>query len=392
VQPTHPLLPSSLLAILMLTSAVASEAQPRPPAAQPAAPVACVPACRSGYMCYQGQCVSACNPPCAANERCTENAQCVLQAPAPVAPAPIAPVGVPSPAPGAAPAGAAPPAGAPPPWPGAAAATAPATGAPAAAPAAVAGPAGVAAPSTAVAPSAGAEAGASTAVPPPLFAPGLIFHPQIGILLTGSGDYNYDDSYSGSTTLTPSPKSTSGDDKSGVALGVELLGAVSPTVRLGGGILWVPSMKASIEGTELKAGNQLMLAGIVEPVFPVSPTVGLAIRGQVGIGLLFAGGDLQNAIDDEKSSCAKDLAAGDPKCDVNEGPSFGWNLGGGGGVIAAAGGRVRLRADLLVQYMSQGLWGYQHTHKGIVGSPEYTHTVDYSVSSTRFWLFAGVEL
>jgi hypothetical protein len=37
----------------------------------------CVPECRSGYVCVEGQCVSACNPPCAAGERCTAEAECV---------------------------------------------------------------------------------------------------------------------------------------------------------------------------------------------------------------------------------------------------------------------------------------------------------------------------
>lgn len=39
----------------------------------------CVPQCRSGYVCYQGQCVSACNPPCAQGEQCTSDGQCVPQ-------------------------------------------------------------------------------------------------------------------------------------------------------------------------------------------------------------------------------------------------------------------------------------------------------------------------
>jgi len=57
---------------------------PPAPVAQPAeAPVAsggsdtsCFPACRSGYLCHQGQCVSACNPPCAGNEVCSQS-ECV---------------------------------------------------------------------------------------------------------------------------------------------------------------------------------------------------------------------------------------------------------------------------------------------------------------------------
>lgn len=38
---------------------------------------ACFPECRPGFLCHNGQCVSACNPPCAANEICTPQATCV---------------------------------------------------------------------------------------------------------------------------------------------------------------------------------------------------------------------------------------------------------------------------------------------------------------------------
>lgn len=42
-----------------------------------AAQTECFPACREGYACVEGQCVSACNPPCAQGERCTAQAECV---------------------------------------------------------------------------------------------------------------------------------------------------------------------------------------------------------------------------------------------------------------------------------------------------------------------------
>lgn len=38
---------------------------------------ACFPACRSGYLCHRGSCISACNPPCAAGETCTSAGECI---------------------------------------------------------------------------------------------------------------------------------------------------------------------------------------------------------------------------------------------------------------------------------------------------------------------------
>ncbi|MBN2341223.1 MAG: hypothetical protein JXR45_07020 [Deltaproteobacteria bacterium] len=41
------------------------------------APVACVPACRDGFMCHSGICVSKCNPPCDVNQTCTDAGECI---------------------------------------------------------------------------------------------------------------------------------------------------------------------------------------------------------------------------------------------------------------------------------------------------------------------------
>lgn len=43
----------------------------------------CVPSCRDGYLCHQGQCIAACNPPCAEGEQCVGDGQCVAAAAAP---------------------------------------------------------------------------------------------------------------------------------------------------------------------------------------------------------------------------------------------------------------------------------------------------------------------
>lgn len=41
------------------------------------APAACVPACRPGYVCVSGTCVSNCNPPCPEGQECTPELSCV---------------------------------------------------------------------------------------------------------------------------------------------------------------------------------------------------------------------------------------------------------------------------------------------------------------------------
>lgn len=39
---------------------------------------ACVPACRAGFTCVHGSCISACNPPCAKGESCSAEGKCEL--------------------------------------------------------------------------------------------------------------------------------------------------------------------------------------------------------------------------------------------------------------------------------------------------------------------------
>jgi hypothetical protein len=57
--------PLVLASLLALTSACSDPA------------ATCEPACRDGFACVRGACVSACNPACEASERCTADARCV---------------------------------------------------------------------------------------------------------------------------------------------------------------------------------------------------------------------------------------------------------------------------------------------------------------------------
>jgi len=40
----------------------------------------CFPACRTGFTCHLGACVSLCNPPCPSGEKCTAGGECVSEA------------------------------------------------------------------------------------------------------------------------------------------------------------------------------------------------------------------------------------------------------------------------------------------------------------------------
>ena len=73
---------NALLLFALLTADPPSAPPPPPPAAND-----CFPSCRLGFFCSAGQCVSVCNPPCAAGESCTPAGQCIAATGAtPVAP------------------------------------------------------------------------------------------------------------------------------------------------------------------------------------------------------------------------------------------------------------------------------------------------------------------
>lgn len=61
---------------------ISNEPAPVPPAQPPpqqAHPAICQPACRSGHTCIGGRCVSACNPPCPADQTCSPERECVAR-------------------------------------------------------------------------------------------------------------------------------------------------------------------------------------------------------------------------------------------------------------------------------------------------------------------------
>jgi hypothetical protein len=60
------------------SSVLAQPAEPPPPPPPLSTTDAdCYPACRRGFVCSMGECVSRCNPPCAAGQQCLETGECV---------------------------------------------------------------------------------------------------------------------------------------------------------------------------------------------------------------------------------------------------------------------------------------------------------------------------
>jgi hypothetical protein len=174
------------------------------------------------------------------------------------------------------------------------------------------------------------------------------------------------------------------DDKSGFVLGMDFMGHVSPSLRLGGGFLFVPATEIEPDDSdEFELGSDLSLLFIVEGVFDIGPTTALAVRGMGGALVLFPGDDLEDSIDEAKDGCEQIEAAGG-SCDVTEGPFVGWTVGGGVGAIVDV-GAVGLRADLLLQFY--GLVVNEVDVSDISGDVESKT----SLVGNRFLLTVGLE-
>ncbi len=74
--------PASVSSASQLPAAAPETPAPAPPVAATIAPpppvvaASCTPACREGFGCFEGRCLSLCNPACGAGERCNVHGEC----------------------------------------------------------------------------------------------------------------------------------------------------------------------------------------------------------------------------------------------------------------------------------------------------------------------------
>ncbi|RYZ05967.1 MAG: hypothetical protein EOO73_17610 [Myxococcales bacterium] len=310
-----------------------SVAQP-PPTAPPVAASECFPHCRTSYTCYQAQCISLCNPPCAEGQSCTSVGECV--------PAAAAPPIVSSPPP--------------PPPP-----VAPLPASPALPRAAV--------PAWSSEPSALRDAGTFV----------LVGH--LGVELFGAGHREDELCDTGDCQ---SASSVEFSDKSPVVLGVDGLFHATRGLRLGLGYWLVPYSAMGAEpnrGTTFHIGSEHALNAIIEGLAPLRPNLALALRVHAGPRLLITGGDLAQSLDSFLSACSRMPV---DHCEADKGPFFGGQAGTAVGLLF--GSRVRARLDLAVErYFVQA--GERRLSDGPL-----TFSSTVTNFGTRFWALAGIEL
>jgi hypothetical protein len=214
---------------------------------------------------------------------------------------------------------------------------------------------------------------------------GLVAIARMGFIFTGSGEGEQECDGPGSICGVIGGVSEDYDDKSGFLVGVDLLGHVTPQVRLGGGLMYVfaTSLEFDGESDEIDLGSDLSTQVIVEGLVDVGPRTAIALRGQGGLIMLFPDDELSDLIDELEADCDQIDAAGG-SCEVKDGPYVGWTVGAGVGVVHDLGGAA-LRADLILQFYGLPTAGQDVTFQG--DDVETT----LSFAGNRFILAAGVE-
>jgi len=237
-------------------STATAAAAPEPAANASATPTSeseeCVPACRKSFICVKGQCVSHCNPPCSANEVCTDAAECVATSPAPAPQPRYAPAVSPS-------------------EPGTELMDL-ATDAP------------------------------ERAVPREAQIKTFAFVPRIGVQFLGNGSV---DAQCTGSTCTAASDSQDYDLSQAFAIGFDFLFRVGDLLRLGPGLAYTHTMdwQGSGESSHTEMGNLTDLNFVAELIPRVSPTVWLVPRLQLGLTLYNASGTADTDESTSKASC-----------------------------------------------------------------------------------------
>jgi hypothetical protein len=193
---------------------------------------------------------------------------------------------------------------------------------------------------------------------------GFVGLARIGFVLTGGGEGEQECDGPDAICAAVGEDRQDYDDESGLVLGADFMGYLTPNLRLGAGLLYVVDSSIQIDGSdqELDLGSDLSLQIVVEGLLDVGPQTALALRGQGGMLLLFPDDDLEDIISLLEQDCETVQGAGG-SCDVKDGPFVGWTVGAGFGVVHDI-DRVALRADLMLQFYGLSTTGQEANFAG----------------------------
>jgi hypothetical protein len=213
---------------------------------------------------------------------------------------------------------------------------------------------------------------------------GTLVVPRVGFVALGWGKVEYEHGCSSIAVCESETLKEDYDDDTMLLSELAMLFHLGPQVRLGGGLLWVPSSYVKPDnGNRLEWGMELAPLAIAEGVF--GGKIAGTLRGFIGPALVFADGDLEELVDVMDRSCGE-LGGAGLSCSVDSGPFLGLTLGAGGGVLGRVNEQLAMRADLTLQYHRSS--GPSLEADDGLGDG-FEDTMKWSV--TRMWMTVGVE-
>jgi hypothetical protein len=172
-------------------------------------------------------------------------------------------------------------------------------------------------------------------------------------------------------------------DRSPLVIGVDALVHATSKLRFGASYWLIPYTGWRTEGSDdtFHLGHAHRLLAVAEGLLPLGGTSKLALRAQAGLGLLMAGGDLEDSGDALQAVCR---STADANCESEESPLLGSSYGAQVGYVM--GSKLRWRTDLAVERFSQGV----SERRIAIGTS--AAKVEETTSATRLILSVGMEL
>ncbi len=220
---------------------------------------------------------------------------------------------------------------------------------------------------------------------------GLVILPRVAFAPAGEGKITFKGSCSTTGTFSEICADLAGtesdySDTSLFMVGLDFMGHVTPGLRLGLGAFFLPSAKVEPEetGDEYGLGSELDGHVIIEGVIPTQSIFYLPVRAMGGAQLIFPRNELKDERSAQNNLCSDDYVSG-AGCAADTGPVIGLNLGAGMGGILAVHRMLRLRGDLLFQYVRAKLTNFEASRQGDEASTSMT------MAGYRVWVSAGLE-
>ena len=220
---------------------------------------------------------------------------------------------------------------------------------------------------------------------------GLVILPRVAFAPAGEGKLDFEGSCSATGTFSEICDSLAGTesdyaDTSLFMVGLEFMGHATPGLRLGLGGFFLPSAKLEPENTgeEFGLGSELDGHVIIEGVIPTQSIFYLPVRAMGGAQVIFPRNELEDARSAQNSLCSDDSVEG-AGCSADTGPVLGLNVGAGMGGILAVHRMLRLRGDLLFQYVRTKLTDFEASRQADEASSSI------SMAGYRVWVSAGLE-